>query len=237
MSICNNKDVLPLNSIFIRGLLSSRKFHHRIEVKPKFGGKIISFDKERGCAIESFEFPATHRTEKIQRFMPVYCPLGEVGNRLYVKESWSCQPASQGKTKGININYTTDGSVIFVAEKDYPPNWQPPKTRLGLHLPPATLPKQFCRFVATIVAIKAERVAEISREDAIKEGIESQRHSFIVKYKDYLCADPSAPPSLLCPIDSYLSLCEHLHGSAFVARNPFVWVVSFDFEEIVSCTK
>lgn len=238
MSILNSKDILTLNSIYVRGLLSCSKFQHRVEVKPKFGGKIVSFDKNRGCAIESFTVPsAQHLSPNQLLYRPVTCPVGNVGDQLYVKESWSFRPATKGQTKGINLKYSADDTVIFVPEKNFPAGWTPPSANNGSHLAPATLPKQFCRFVVKIVNIRAERLMEISREDALKEGVEMQRFNHLLRYKNYTKDKPTQPMSSLCPIESYLSLCEHLKGASFIKRNPFVWVISFDFEEILSCTK
>lgn len=233
MSIYSNKHILTLKTLFVEALVRLEKSQHRIEVRPKFGGRIIGYDKKSKRAIEKFTISASHRSEEQSRLAYLPCPIGEVGNQLYVKESWSYHFGVRAGVPGVFIRYTADDTERFIPEHDYPQGWQAPNVKENTHLPPPTLPKVFCRFLATITEIRVERLLEISHEDAIREGVGGLRVNNIFKYQNYHQYTGKLHPTLLSPIDSYLTIWESDRGEEFVQKNPFVWVVSFDFKELL----
>lgn len=238
----STKDTISLNSTYIKGLLFGVKFQHRIEVKPKFGGEIISFNAKRRAVMEQVSVSSSYSNNtSIAQFQHT-CPYGDVGNTLYVKESWTYTHATKKGIKGILLSYVADKSEIFIPESEYPENWTPPPPKKGMvqAIAPATLPTKFCRFTATIRSIRAERIKDISALDAQQEGVACKRINNIMLYQDYKV--PAARNdferyTLLCPKQSYLSLCKKIKGAKFINRNPFVWVVFFDFVEIINGKK
>jgi len=84
----------------------------------------------------------------------INCPYGQVGDRLYVRETW-CKP---------------DDEVFYRAQHDMQPEehalWD------GRWKPSIHMLKKYARIWLEITDIRVERVQDISEEDAQKEGIE-----------------------------------------------------------------
>lgn len=109
-------------------------------------------------------------------------------------------PMVDGDGFGI---YNKDGSEKFIPWK-----------------PSLFMPKRICRIWLEVVSIRAEKLLDISPNDAIAEGIEGWGHN---TWKDYL------KPSYACtnPIESYLSLWDSINGEGAFSKNPWVWVYTF----------
>lgn len=82
--------------------------------------------------------------------------FGDVGDRLWVRESFSLD-----KKRDNAVAYKADDQHHFG-------RWQP-----SIHMP-----RWVSRITLEVTAIRAERLVEISQQDAISEGRES-KHSFV----------------------------------------------------------
>lgn len=97
---------------------------------------------------------------------PVKCTYGQPGDLLWVRETWA--PYLRG-TEGDGyvelIKYKADGSELpFKHVKDY--------AELGWHNRPGIhMNKEYARIWLQKTATKVERACDISREDAIAEGL------------------------------------------------------------------
>lgn len=102
-------------------------------------------------------------------FIP--CKYGQVGDRLWVRETWSCV-----KTRRIDLSedqdtvyYECDRSFKYVepwikSQKDGKPiKWKP-----SIHMP-----RWASRITLEITDIRVERLNDISEEDAVLEGIKA----------------------------------------------------------------
>ena len=93
------------------------------------------------------------------------------------------------------------------------------------------MPKAAARIWLRITDVRAERLQNISEEDAISEGIERNPKApkeIMVCYKSYISNDYNVYPCV-----SFSTLWQLINGRESWDQNPWVWVVSF---EVVSKT-
>lgn len=84
--------------------------------------------------------------------------------------------------------------------------------------PSIHMPKDACRLWLRVKSIRAERVADISEEDAIKEGIEwkikyPEDYPDLKYYRDYLFKDRFAAGIMWGPKQSFRSLWNSINGA------------------------
>lgn len=133
------------------------------------------------------------------------CPYGQPGERLWVKEThqW-CECC---------------GSVDYAADVNRPNQCRSCDHSLGKWRPSIFMFRRSSRITLEIVAVRVERLQEISEADAIAEGIErsgSDWESYDKRFDRFMMAE-----------SSYRSLWESINGEGSWAANPWVWVVEF----------
>ena len=142
----------------------------------------------------------------------IACPHGSLGDRLWVRETWT--PDHSAFYPNYPVIYRADGydpRELFSTERPghvYSPEqraWFPFKWR-----PSIFMPREHCRIVLEIESVRAERLHEITDDDAVKEGFRSGRdktgHS---------------------PRDQFALLWDTLNGRGAWHANPWVWVIEF----------
>jgi len=153
------------------------------------------------------------------------CPYGKIGDLLWVRET--CQILGQWVKNGM----TDTGKqrwkfVIHPSEQvRYFGSFEPsPKdrTELGFYTRPAIhCPSWTSRITLENTDIRAERLLNISDEDAEAEGIwQDDTGDFF----DYL---RNGFPWRFPPADSYFTLWDKINGSDAHKINPWVWAVTF----------
>lgn len=132
------------------------------------------------------------------------CRYGIPGDRLWVKETFS-QP---GGTYHFQADEDVDHRKVFV--------WRPS----------VLMPRYASRITLDVVAVRVERLQDISETDAIAEGIESAPGTYSGQrfWKNYGMGNFLG---YLTARDSYRTLWEKIHGPGSWAANPFVWVITF----------
>lgn len=130
----------------------------------------------------------------------IKCPYGQSGDILWTRETW------------VKVEYVNKTIFEYKAGFDAEPYWP---WKPGIHMP-----KSACRMWDEVISIRAERVADISEEDAIAEGIQSYTDETGIRYKDYM-ADASGYghpehdyPTVSTAIYSYRSLWQKINGTA-----------------------
>lgn len=88
--------------------------------------------------------------------------------------------------------------------------------------PSLFMPKEACRIWLEVTNVRLERLQDISEEDAIAEGVISEKIDAIHKWKDY-----SRQGYLPIAKFSFFSLWEKINGKESVSENPWVWVYEF----------
>jgi hypothetical protein len=132
------------------------------------------------------------------------CPYGELGDILWVRETWALPVDADGNDAGYQYKADySDGSERW--------KWKP-----SIHMQ-----KSACRLFLQITYIAIERLNDISDDDAIAEGIIgwSDASGFGHPDHDY--------PTVDNPVESYKSLWKKINGEESWNENPWVWVIEF----------
>ncbi|ABO57458.1 hypothetical protein LA345_00745 [Burkholderia vietnamiensis] len=145
------------------------------------------------------------------------CPYGEVGDRLYVRETWQHSNHPFGP-------YDADCLVFYRA--DYlddpqgPDGEKSPEGKYRDWRPSIHMPRAASRITLEITGVRAERLQSISESDARAEGVTIEEHHM----RGY-CAGAYRPPSIRAFHDLWDSL-NAARGHGWDA-NPWVWVIEF----------
>lgn len=147
----------------------------------------------------------------------------DIGNILWVRETW----------QKVESYPEPDcfGKYLYKANGDTPDTWKPS----------IFMPKEACRLFLQVTDIWAERLQDITKEDAIAEGIAplfSHEEIHGLNYHAELDLKPMPFKNYLYPkiepysgydkaIDSYKSLWKKINSVESWNKNPFVWVITF----------
>lgn len=143
------------------------------------------------------------------------CPQGEVGDRLYVRETWQHSNHPLGP-------YDSDCEVFYRADYlDDPLGPDLERSADGIRRqwrPSIHMPRAASRILLEVTGVRMERLQDITEDDAKAEGVSiDERHG--IGY----CIGADRPPS----IRAYRELWEQLNGAGSWNGNPWVWVVEF----------
>lgn len=131
----------------VRAILDGAKTQTRriakIEYRPRSPWPFVV----RTGPTSSMHFPTI---DEFNRAAPAWCPYGEPGDRLWVRETWK--------------RATIGGAFLYRA--DYPGAegslpWRPS----------IFMPREACRLVLEVTGVRVERIQDISHADAIAEGV------------------------------------------------------------------
>jgi len=138
------------------------------------------------------------------------CPFGNIGDRLWVRETFALVPqTAYGSDVSRIINPEDDGEIaIYKAEWDRSP---PSKWRPSIHMP-----RWASRLTLEITDVRVERLQDISEEDAKAEGF------MRMIADDALNFYPCSKGTYKC---GFAGLWNSLYQSW--NENPWVWVVEF----------
>jgi hypothetical protein len=139
---------------------------------------------------------------------PAIDPVMNIGDVLWVRETFSHGCVENGKYTGIRFK---------ADDVTYPVKWKPS----------LFMPKEACRIFLKIKSMRVERLQNISKEDAIEEGIEvtSISKKEKVEYQRY---DLEPGFGTNNAIYSFETLWEKINGKGSWNKNPFVWVYEFE---------
>lgn len=105
----------------------------------------------------------------------------------------------------------------------------------GRWKPSIFMPKKACRIYLEITDVKIEKLQDISKEDAIAEGIEvvvpNNEIKNVTCYKDYEAKNNLKSDFFCNPINSYQTLWNSINGKHAWLINPYVWVYKFKIIE------
>jgi len=144
------------------------------------------------------------------------CPYGEIGDKLWVKETWFNDEGSDECTTYYPA--LMDDHELF-------------EIRHIKKRPSIFMPRWASRLSLRITNIRVERLHDISEEDAIAEGIqEVTKDGIVFKYCVNDHKDYSSTPWQNMPRtakEAYKNLWEKINGKDSWDKNPWVWVVEF----------
>lgn len=170
-------------------------------------------------------------------WLSLKCPFGEVGDRLWVRETWRGCDECEMK---VMVNYQADDTVNDFWTVDSPAiarnmnlldwKWKP-----SIHMP-----RWASRITLEVTGVRVERLNEISEADAEAEGIQSQNFTGWgdepglphfpepTVYRDYSSNHRLGCDWLESPVESFRTLWDSINGKSHPwASNPWVWVVEF----------
>jgi len=137
--------------------------------------------------------------------VPVKCPYGQPGDRLWVRETFN--PHYFGFRKpGYRADWTNPDGVEE-------PKWSP-----SIHMP-----RWASRFTLRVKDVRVERVQDITEADALAEGIE--RH-----WDDGVWYYGELNKGHCDPVCAFVKLWDSIYKLRGFGweKNPWVWVVKFE---------
>lgn len=141
-----------------------------------------------------------HATRHHQRILVPRCPYGQVGDRIWCREAFRlCAQADTIKPRDANAAYR----VWYEADAPHQPGG-------GKLRPSMFMPRWASRILLEVVAVRVERLNEITRGDCMAEG----------------CPFPNMAQTT-DPRGWFSDLWESINGAGAWAANPWVWVIEF----------
>lgn len=127
------------------------------------------------------------------------CPYGLPGDRLWVREAWA----------SIRVVQAPDQEWVVYREgdnlTDYGGPWKP-----SIHMR-----RRDSRILLEIVAVRVERLQDITEQQALAEGVASCEQDL----------DPDG--NCYTPVELFSILWSSINGTDSWNANPWVWVVEF----------
>ncbi|TXE47859.1 hypothetical protein FOT55_15010 [Serratia bockelmannii] len=143
------------------------------------------------------------------------CPFGAVGDRLWVRETWSSDFANYYPNDRVwyaaDNNRCSDIEVVNGVRGIYSPESDvhvPFRWRPSIHMP-----RWASRITLEITGVRVERLNDLSEEDAKSEGVAPSQHII-------------TPPEALYRV-GFLKLWQSIYGEESWRANPWVWAISF----------
>lgn len=234
-----------LSTLEVQAILRGDKTQKRIPIKPQ---PVLMPDGEpdrsSGYAGTIWTMPGRPAGEDLEKSCP-YKP----GDLIYVREA-----LYSDSTGGAR--YSADGEELFINGKrpDDEGIWSwDCVTEKAAHVSSAAMPKMAARIWLQVESVRAEKLGDISEEDAIAEGIQQEKHEFeMIAYpngyveefktkpvvwqrKNYLKSVQTGVPhySNMSAKESFITLLQSIHGKESWNPETWVWAITY---KIVSTT-
>ncbi len=138
----------------------------------------------------------------------VPCPYGQPGDRLWMREAWRAVDAADDlPPRELNPAHR----IWYEADAPHQPG-------AGRYRPPMFMPRWASRSLDQVIAVRPERLQDITEADALAEGIRKLPDGGygLPNGAHYHAQDPRI---------SYFSLFEFINGAGSVEKNEWLWVV------------
>ncbi|WP_049202633.1 hypothetical protein [Serratia marcescens] len=221
------------NSEMVRAILDGRKTQTRrvMAVQPESNqfGLLRITDSTKRSDIGKYHWAESNATGTHQRSALFSCPFGQVGDRLWVRETWS-----DVNLEGIPaVAYRADGDVYspmddesFLDEygafnyedhrvtKYHFAAWYSDLIEgiEGVWRPSIHMPRWASRITLEITGVRVERLNDISEEDAKAEGVK---------------AGVSPGHEHMMHQVAFRELWQSIYSEESWSANPWVWVIEF----------
>lgn len=147
------------------------------------------------------------------------CPYGNVGDRLWVRETFGTKISSVGGTPHEHYAYRAtepDAAMCYDCNGDkIPMKWTP-----SIHMP-----RQASRITLEITAVRVERLNDITEADCWAEGILEIDGQF--SNQEIVDMAVRLHLSIEDARVQYALLWESIYGVGSWDKNPWVWVIEF----------
>ncbi|WP_025155128.1 hypothetical protein [Morganella morganii] len=140
------------------------------------------------------------------------CPLGKVGNRLWVRETFQ-------------VGLCTETTIAYKATH------KPSDLEEGWHeaikwRPSTQMPRWASRILLEITAVRVEHLQDISEEDAVAEGVVTGRYGNEGNWMKGFYAPGGNQPHQTAK-SAYSELWCSIYGVDAWYKNPWVWCITF----------
>ena len=213
-----NEHPILFSRPMVRAILEGRKTQTRRVIQPQSDVKYCDFDdmgwelindkRENYSAYFKLPKPSWIAPDK-PTWRRMKSPYGQPGDRLWVRETFAPWP----KGYLYKADYKDDGFGSEIVDLEtgetHPLAWRP-----SIHMP-----RIACRLTLEIINIRAERLQDISEEDARAEGVVWQR-------------DFGNGPETREARPVFFDVWDAINGNRdegayTVKKNPWVWVIEF----------
>ena len=210
---------LMFKAPLVRAILSGQKTQTRRVVKWRDlqKGLNLGFSGLRATkTANGWVLESDSRSSSEWRCKPTRCPMGQPGDRIYVRETWNPDPPCDGtwgytawagcrggQIEGVPEQFRSPEHCMYAATSDADLVWTP-----SIHMP-----KWAARIWLEITGVRVERLQQISEVDCRAEGAHGG-HGSIPGYAY------SATPK-----EHFQHIWESTGGDW--AANPCVWVIDF----------
>ncbi|MCX8956338.1 hypothetical protein [Erwinia psidii] len=204
----------------VRALLSGKQSQTRRIMKSQLLGP--GYDNHEGCyGIDVVNNQLQGRRVIGMGNLSDRCPYGQPGDRLWVRETWRGPVIDQqdiaeyehtpDRFKSADYcQYRADTGQFFTGEDEHKFfGWQ-----AGIHMP-----RWASRITLQIKNIRLERIQDISKEDVMAEGVQTDSHFL----NDFFSSHSKVP----CAKDTYRQHWARQYGDKSWEVNPWVWVIEF----------
>ncbi|WP_368937232.1 hypothetical protein [Morganella morganii] len=192
------------NAEMVRAILEGRKTQTRrlvnsVPTTHDFHGWIMSSTcaKDEGKAVW-----AIGDSPLLKDPIRLNCPLGKIGDRLWVRETWQCGLCTESTFAYKATHKPTDLEEGWNEKIKWRPSSQ--------------MPRWASRILLEITGVRVERLQSISEEDAKADGFDNSQsdaaHSIGWFEK---------------PIRTFRRAWENIYGADGWDSNPWVWVIEF----------
>lgn len=206
---------IPFSAPMVRAILTGWKAQTRRACKARTQNQA---DIIAGAIMDDMagKDDGVHEGAAWQRFG---CPYGQPGDRLWVREEhyrfghWETVPGKTTKGGRLKWRFVADSDeVLYAAPVIYRKgrHSKDPATRAWHKRLARFMPQTLSRITLEVVAVRVERLQDISRGDCMAEG----------------CPFPNMAGQT-DPVAWYQELWESINGAGSWAANPWVWVVEF----------
>lgn len=190
----------------VRAILSGQKTQTRRVVKPYGAHHLFAFLDLPGNPTGEWAWcSSSHVVSKHIR-----CPYGQPGDQLWVREAWGKRVVRDacGGTGEFVVYRASNPDAVYCTSasgNSIPVKWKP-----SIHMP-----RWASRIQLEIIAVRVERLQEISFSDAYAEGV--------TEVKPHLKDIPACSEHR----HAYEDLWVEINGTGSWNTNPWVWVIEF----------
>lgn len=215
------------NTEMVRAILDGRKTQTRRIMKKqpepskaREGDFYFPCDKMQSMVHVSDFIPGNSMIPDAHEFFSKCCPFGEVGDRIWVRETWA--------------RYNIDQDSHDMAYRaTTPEDW----AEEGRWRPSIHMPRWASRITLEITGVRVERLNDITHEDAGREGLHTEVWDQTVVARNYAAEDEffqfwsESMPHYVEMNElfraSFHSLWQSIYGEESWQANPWVWVIDF----------
>jgi hypothetical protein len=185
----------------VRAILEGRKSQTRRVIVPQVADS--AWNKKLGNA------SIFNPRKELLRF----CPYGQPGDRLWVRETWRCEELDGSGLDGVR--YRADDAFVEIENtRDAAEAWVDAYCEGDPWRPSIFMRRWMSRIMLEVVNVRVERVQEITEADAVAEGVTLKAG--------------------WNPIADYADLWNKINYKRGFGwfENPWVWVIEFTVLEV-----